>query len=181
MGSSAGWPRRRRSNFRTACIGSANGKEAAIGLSPGCGISSKRSSLHCSTDEHARGVGEIRILPFSGIAFEWLSDDVVVYQTLKGTTTVNLTTGAISEEVDPTLAPNADRPRAAFDAFPVGQRFGPWEIGNNNGVFTADDSGDVRCLMPLRSPDGSRVACTYTVTDRWAESSESSAAVIRVR
>jgi hypothetical protein len=134
--------------------------------------------------EHARGVGEIQILPFSGVPFQWLSDDVVVYQTYRGTTTVSLTAGVIREDVDPSITPSTDRTRATFDTFPVGSRFGPWEVVNKHGVggaFAADDSGDVKCEGPLVSPDGSRLACTYRVTDRWAESSETSAAVIRLR
>jgi hypothetical protein len=51
----------------------------------------------------------------------------------------------------------------------------------NGSGLRADDSGDVRCTALLVSPDGKYVACKYIVSDRWAESKESSPAVIRLR
>jgi len=135
--------------------------------------------------EQARGVGEMTRLTFSAPPigpFEWVSDHEVVFLMLSGRVTVDIATGELTEVEDPTVTPSTQSPAPAAErTLPPGNRYGPRQVTSDGRFLTTDDSGDVSCGALLVSPDGRYVACSYTVTDRMAESSQGGPAVIRLR
>jgi hypothetical protein len=133
--------------------------------------------------EEAKGVGETQLFEIaSRHPLTWVSDDRIRFLTWFGTATIDISTGAVTEQPDPSLRPPNPHPERDRSAkLPAGARFGPWEVTGDSRFLVADDSGDVRCGALLVSPNGEYVACHYIVTDRMAESSTGGAAVIRLR
>jgi hypothetical protein len=133
--------------------------------------------------ETARGVGETRLFEMAArYPLEWIDDDVVVFLTWVGTATVDLRAGTVTEKRDPSLmSPNPLPERAPSRKLPPGKHFGPWQVSSDSRVLYADSSGDVSCGAMLVSPDGTKLACHYIVTDRMAETSKGAAAVVRLR
>jgi hypothetical protein len=148
-----------------------------IGLG-GCGTAAAERRV-----EEAQGLGETRFFDFAPRSpLEWIDNDTVVFVSIDGTATIDLATGAVTQKVDPSVVP----PNPIPDPVPgeklsPGSRYGPWEVSGDARFLVADDLGDVECGALLVSPDGRYVACTYIVTDRWAESGEGKPAVIRLR
>jgi hypothetical protein len=134
--------------------------------------------------EETRGVGEIHLFAFQslgGSPYEWHGSDEVVFLTRDGTATVDLTTGTVMETNSTIASSEQPPPPVPGRELTPGTRYGPWEVTGDARFLVADESGDIACGLPLVSPDGTYVACSYMLTDRAAESTETQPAVIRLR
>lgn len=135
--------------------------------------------------DEARGIGETRRYTFHTPPtrpFEWIDEETVVFLTTRGTATIDLATGSVTERTDPDITPShqPERPVQGPKLQPH-SRYGPWKVTGDARFLTADSHGDVRCGSLLVSPDRRFVACSYGIVDRMAESSTGAPAVIRLR